>query len=483
MELSLYGATTKQETLALVKDYAEANPELPIITGIGWSASVLGGFPTAADLDAIVPDHPVILIEFTSHEGWLNTAALNAANITADTPDLNPGTTYWMRDEQGNPTGVGIEAQWMEAYLALGLWDAEKMIRPSATKLMAIATKGGVTTAQMTGILTPTIPYHERSKTDFEAAMKVLQTMDDAGELNIRTFTMPVLKAKDADPVKFAQFAARMAEQYRSDRLGVKGVKIHPESIIFTKSSPFIEPYAGTTDHRGQFGVSPERTLLMTREANKHSLDLIIHVEGDASTRAGIDAFEQVKKEGFTDARNQLHHLTFTHKDDIQRIIDLNIAVNASPMFYNTFGQQHTLFNSLLGKARVNQSLGLYSDLAKRGVRVSISPDYPGVPATMLAPLFQIQAAVTLQDPSDPSSVPFPLSRQPMALDEALKAYTIDAAWFMRMEDKVGSVQVGKYADFVVLETDIRAVALQELKDVKVLGTMMGGRFTHREGL
>ena len=483
MDLMLHAATSKQDVLNMTKAFAEANPNLPVISGIGWSLEAFGDYPTATELDAAVSDRPVILMDWTSHEGWLNTAALKAGNITKDTPDTKPGTTYWMRDEDGNPTGMGMEFQWGNVYKALGLWNTETMIGPSAQAMMTLASQGGVTAVQNTGVVTlDMLTSYAAMMADFKTTMAVLSDMDRAGDLKLRTFAMPFFKAEEADPVEMAESTFQLSKTYNSDRLAIKAVKIHPEGSLFSQGAVFLEPYVGT-DKYGLFGVTPERSKAMTHEANKRGLDTIIHVEGTASTRAAIDAFEAAQKDGFTEARNQLHHLSFTNPDDVPRILELGIAVNASPQFYTTFGGQHLTFLEILGEERTHNQNGMYSDLAHMGGRVSISPDYPAVTPEMIAPLYQIQVAVTLIDPSDPKSVPFPPARKPMTLEQALRAYTIDAAWLVRMEDKIGSIEVGKYADLVILDEDIRKTELTKLKDVKVLGTLMDGNFTHREGM
>ena len=96
--------------------------------------------------DAVVPDRPAIMLDFTIHDAWLNTAAMKAAGINKDTPDTLPGVTYWVRDDDGNPTGAAIEIQWMQAYIDMGAWDAETMVPESAELLHDLAASNGTTT-------------------------------------------------------------------------------------------------------------------------------------------------------------------------------------------------------------------------------------------------------------------------------------------------------------------------------------------------
>jgi len=480
----LYSATTKEETLKLVADYAKANPDLPVITGAGWSPEIVGGHPTAADLDVIVPDRPVLLIDYTSHEGWLNSAALKAQNITKDTPDSLPGTTYWVRDKEGNPTGMAVEFQWLGVYMGLGLWKPETMIRESILKLMGTAATHGTTALLSPGMLTPNLTSLDGQLKDYEIAMEVIEDLIEEGKMPLRSVSMPTFKTPDSTPERLVSFAQAMRSKYNNDMHAVTGVKIHPESGILNYGAPLLDPYVGKGT-KGEFGVSPERTMALVLAANKAGLDVSIHTEGDASTRAAIDAFEASLKAGTGQkVRNQLHHYMLVHPDDHQRVIDLDILVNATPYFTNTFGDQHIAYTNVLGEDRVNERMGLYSDLThEEGVIMSLGSDYPGTPISMQNPLFNIQAAVTLREPPNPKSVPFPPTRKPMTLQQGLRAYTIDAAYFLHMEDKIGSLEVGKLADVVVLEKDVRQVDVETLKDVKILGTMLDGKFTHRKGI
>ena len=480
--LDLYDARSKEEVLEIVKADAEANPDKKMIFGMGWSNEVLGGWPTAADLDTVVTDRPVFLIDFTGHEGWLNTKALTDGNITKDTPDANPGTIYWMRDEAGDPTGVGIEFQWTQTFIEQGGWQPETMIPESIAQLHGTAVQGGMTTYATPGPGTPNIANDAASLEDYAAVLEILAGLDEKGELKMRSFVLPWFKVPEADPANTVAITARLAEQYSGDRVRAAGVKIHPESGYLGMGAPMLEPYQGT-DSKGEFGVPPEKTLALVLEANKHGLDVFYHAEGDASARAAIDAFEASIKAGNTDARNSLHHLIWCHPDDYDRIVALGIPVNATPQFSTTWSDQEPAAFDLLGKERTLKRMGVYSDLAQDGVRISISADYPSTPEHMIAPLYVMQTAMTLKDPDDTKSKHFPPTRKRLNLEQALRAVTIDAAWFLRMEDKIGSLEPGKYADIVVLDKDLRRVKRDELIDVTVLATMMDGRFTYREGI
>ncbi len=476
--VQIYQAKDREEALAMIKEYAEAHPDKKVIQGIGWDTNMLGGYPTAEDLDAAVPDRPAFILDNTIHDAWLNTAALKAANITKDTPDTVPGVTFWMRDAQGNPTGIAIEIQWFEAYGEVA-WDPENMIKESAEALYGIAASNGTTTFQCPGIVTPNIKdVHDGMEKDFVVAMDLLKEWENNRTLKMRTVAAPMYKTAVGDPQKFVDFGAKMKERYNSDMLMVTSLKIHPEGNTVAGTAPHIENYPGT-DGNGSFNVQPEETMAIVTKAAEIGLDVMVHTDGDRSSRAAVDAFLAARKLD-PDNRSALHHAIYVHPDDQKRIIDNKIPINSTPNFTNTFGNGDKDNLRIRGEEQVNSSLGRYPHFARNGVRVSISADVPSTPSSMQGPLFVMQCAVTLKDASDPNARAFPENRVPMTLEEAIRAVTINAAWQLRMEDRVGSIEKGKLADLVILAQNPFEVDPMKLKDIEIIATMMDGKYTYK---
>lgn len=477
--VQIYNAKNKTEALKMIKEYADANPEKKVIQGIGWDKNMLGGLPTAKELDEAVPDRPAFILDNTIHDAWLNTAALHAANISKDTPDTVPGVTYWVRDSNGNPTGVAIEIQWFDAYGKV-VWDPDTMIKESAEKLYALAASNGTTTFLCPGIVTPKIKdVHGGMETDFISALNLLRKWEEDGSLKMRTVAAPMYKSAIGNPQKFVDFGVKMRNSYNSDKLMVTALKIHPEGNTVAGTAPHIENYPGT-DGNGSFNVQPEETMAIVTKAAEVDMDVVIHTDGDRSSRAAIDAILEARKIDPAN-RSALHHAIYVHPDDQKRIIDHKIPVNSTPNFTNTFGNGDKDNLRIRGEEQVNSSLGRYPYLARNGVNVSISADVPSTPQSMQGPLFVIQCAVTLKDASDPNAKAFPENREPMTVEQALRAVTIDAAWQLGMEDRIGSIEEGKLADFVILEQSPFDVSLTKIKDIKVRGTIMDGKYTFKE--
>ena len=442
--VNLYDAKDKADTLKLIKEYADAHPDEKVIRGVGWVADKLGGPPTAKELDTVVPDRPAILLDFTIHDAWLNTAALKVAKITKETPDTLPGVTYWVRDDEGNPLGAAIEIQWMQAYIDMGAWDAATMVRQSCDELFALAAQNGTTTVLNPGIVTPNVKdTHGGMERDFEASMEMLAELEKEGTLKLRVQALPFFKNADADPERFVAFASRMQKKYSGDMLRCDFVKIHPDGNWNAQVSPHLEPYE--TGKQGAFNIKPDKIMAVTLAANKAGLHTIIHTDGSATGRAAVDACVAAKEAGYKNLRNAIHHFTWIHPDDYKRTVEHKIPVNATPNFYNDWSNQREDAYRLLGKQRTELQFGLYTELPSEGVKVSISADVPSTQPSMQAPLFCVEGAATLMDPTRPGeSKPFPESRTPMTLEQAIRAVTIDAAWQLAMDDKIGSLEVGK---------------------------------------
>lgn len=488
--VDLYPAKNKEEYIQLIKAYVAAHPDEKVVRGIGWNPDIYGGYPTAEELDAIVSDRPAILLEFTIHDAWLNTAALAVGEITSETPDPMPGVTYWRRDESGNPTGAAHEFAWLPVFIKSGAWEPEKIIPESQKNLHQAAVEAGITAYLNPALVTPTLNSGMKAFDDFKLIMEYMSDLEKNGALQLRTFVQPIYKNPSADPEAFAVASEELARQYDSDLLRVFGIKIHPEGNWSSKTSLQLEPYLSGEVQEGNQKPSPtaygaasvdgERMKQVVLACNARGLDVNTHVDGSQTVRNKVDAIEASKKAGHTDARNMLSHLFWTHPDDLQRILDMDITVNISPNFSTDWSGQRPLALQFLGEERVQEQLTMYPKIFAHGNRVSLSADIPSAPLEHIGPLFQMQAAMTIRDPSNPESEVFPKGRQGITLEQALRGVTINPAWQMRMEDKIGTIEVGKYADLVILEKNLFDVPPESITNVKVVATMMGGRFTYQ---
>lgn len=473
----LFDGKSKEDYIKMVKKYADENPDLKYIIGIGWSTGVYGGRPTAKELDQAVPNRPALILDFTAHDAWLNSKAMEIAGVTKDSPDDQENVIYWERDESGNPTGTGVEGQWMEAYVAIGAWDAEKIINETIDKLHNLAASNGTTTYLNPGIVTPNMKdTNGGMQDDMIAAMKNLREREQAGTLKLRTFVLPFVKNPKADLDQLMSFMEEMRKEYNGPKLFARQIKIHPEANWNVELAPMLKPYE--SGKLGAYGISPNKIKEIMVTAAKHGFDSMIHTDSTGTSHAGIEGILAARKVD-PDNRSALHHATWLIPEDAKRVIDNKIPINSTPNFTNDWSDTDKDALRLLGEKRTMNYFGLYPNFARAGVKVSISADLPSTPPTMQGPLFCLQGAVTMKDPANPNAKAFPPTVKPMTIEQALRAITIDAAWQLRMEDKIGSLEVGKLADIVVLDANPFETAPMKLQDIKVERTMMDGNFTY----
>ncbi|MBB6463037.1 amidohydrolase [Flammeovirga kamogawensis] len=476
----LFEAKSKADYLRMIKDYADKNPNEPIVFGYGWNKDAYGGWPTAKDLDEAVPDRPAMIFDFTIHDMWFNTKGLAAGKISKNTKDPNPGLTYWRRDANGAPEGVAVELAWLDAFITAGAWNPSKMMKESQELLYDKAASCGLTSVINQGLITPNITNLKVYKEDMKWSFEYLDKLDKEGKLKLRTFQNYVYKNSKDDVDLLISEALALKEKYNSDRLRMHGIKVHPEGNWNSNTSLMLEPFLNTGTV-GVSGVKENLLLEIHNKANDNGLDVHVHVDGSATTRFTINAIEASRKRGNTAARNVLQHYFWTHPEDHKRVVEMNIPVNTTPLFGTDWQGQAKDAYKFLGEERVNTYFMKYTSLSKDGSHnVSISADVPSSPVELLDPLFNLETAVTLQDPQNEKSQAFPPTEIPLDLITGIKALTIYPAWQARMEDKIGSIEVGKYADLVVLEDNIFEVGKRDLSKIKVHATMMDGKFTFK---
>ena len=481
--VKLGGGKSKDDYLRLVKEYADANPDEQFIRGLGWNVTLMGDPPTAADLDAVVPDRPVMLQDYTVHDMWMNSKAMEMGGVSKDTKDPVPGLIEWVRDKEGNPTGYAKEFAWMEAFIAAGAWQAEKMMAASQKELYDKAARFGYTGYINQGLVTPNIKNLDKHYEDHKVALKLLDELHKKGQLKLRTFLQVLFKNDDSSVDDLIKYAKELKNDYNSDVIRISGIKVHPEGVHTSHASVMLEPWTDQPDKVAKRGVSVERTDEVVMAANKAGFDVSVHVDGSKTIRDTIDSYLKSKKAGHADARNTLQHYAVAHPDDTQRVLEHKIPVNLTPIWATTWGGGLDGTMAIIGKKRALTYFQQIRTLVDGGTHVSIAADVPSTDSDLMGALVQCEAAITRRDPSNPEDTRiFPPMSQALTLEQCLYTATMGGAYEARMETKVGSIEVGKYADLVILEKNLFDVASDKIADVKVAVTMMDGKFTYQRG-
>ena len=472
--VDLSGITGTTNVLNAIENWVKAQPEDSALRGHGWMpASFEEGSPRRQWLDQITGDRPMALLSADAHDIWFNTAAMNLCEITDQSPDPVPGAQYYVRDEDGWPTGHGVEgATCLYIGSRLGYFSPEGITE--AMKLTVDpAPSWGITATYDAGILI--------GETQDESApiVQMLIDRDQAGNLPLRVVGSVWTRNSHDDPQHVAQTLAQWNKEFVSEHVSISVNKMWADGTMMSFGSLLLEPYCSGNHGLGTMSFSPEHIEAQIEATQKAGFDMHIHNDGDGSVRVILDAIEAVQKRiGRGESRHTVCHNTLVHPDDIPRFAELGVIANVTPLWGTNYnGVYIDVYRELLGEDRVEQESMPYGDLVRSGAVVTYGADIPGVLISEIKPLMHIEAAVTRQRPGFPEDRIF-VERQRIELADALKCMTRNAAYQLRLEEQIGSLEVGKKADLVMLEKNLFKIDPHDIHSTKVILTMMDGKIT-----
>ena len=265
----------------------------------------------------------------------------------------------------------------------------------------------------------------------------------------------------------------------RSEHVTVAHLKMWADGTLFSGGALLLQPTCGAHGSVGRMTFSEDYMAAQLRAVQVAGFDMHIHVDADGSVRTVLDAIARVQAEvGRGDSRHVIAHNSLVAPEDIPRYRELGVIANCTPLWGTDYhGQYRQVYTELMGADRVEERVMPYGDLVRSGAVVTYGADLPGVDVDEVPPLVQIEAAVTRKRPGYPDDLPF-VARQCVSVEDALRAYTVNGAYQLRMEDRIGSIEVGKRADIVVLARDLIEIPAEEIHAVPVVLTMMDGRIT-----
>ncbi len=479
--VDLSGAHDLAELLGLVSDHARSHPDAPLVKGFGWEWSQTGEHPTAAMLDAVVPDRPVALQSTDVHDCWFNSKALQLAGIDEHTPDYAHGGR-WLRDERGIPDGVAIEGAWAQAYADCGAFEGEATFREALDMILALARQSGLTSAVDMGVVSPTIVGTPQEDAAF--AYRACAQLDEAGQLPLRVLGTFLVHRTPGFLVPPNEALARLTDCHRdirSEHLRVNALKLYADGTAPGHTSCLLDPYADDDSvDMDLVGVSTDWLTSYIEPAHLAGFDVYTHCDGDGAARRMIDACERVfQAHGRGGRRHSVEHCNAVHPDDIPRMAHLGLQANGTAQWALPWPWRETYLR-VYGRKRLEQRVMPYRRILDAGVPFTLGADMPGVQPREAAPLFQITAAVMQDNPGMTPLEPLPgAESRRWQLADAIRSYTLMGAYKMRMEDQLGSIKRGKLADLTVLGENLFAIEPHDIWRVPVEATMMDGAFTH----
>lgn len=465
--LTLTSELSPPEVLERVAAYAENNPTRAFLVGFGFDETAFGpAGPRAELLDGVVGDRPVILIDAGGHSAWVNTAALEAFGIDASTPDPIPGRHYYQRDPDGSPTGWLVESQaYMPHLAALGAYDVTAAARPN-NLVYAVFSSVGVTTVYDAGM------------SSFEPdALEVAADLDRRGALRFRVVASHMIQHPSQVAGAIARFA-ELREMYAGNRLHVGMIKIHNDGTTEARTAAYLAPYTDVPDSSGAVLLEPAELNPFVVAADRAGIDLHIHAIGDRTVRQALDAIALARSANpGADTRHTLAHVEQITVEDVPRFAALDVTAQTTPYW---FAEDYTEQALVIGEARV-QRLYRISELLETGARVTFGSDFPatGEEFFAMSPLWNIEAGATRQAIGEPNAPILGGPGSRVSVEAMVRGYTVDAAYQLHMEDEIGSLEVGKRADLVVLGGNIFEVPLHEIHAARVLVTMVDGELVH----
>jgi predicted amidohydrolase YtcJ len=443
IRLDLTGTSSLGDLQARLRDYATANREGWVL-GRGWNQELWPDkrFPIAADLDAVVADRPVALERVDGHALVVNTAALKAAGITATTKDPVGGKIE--RDARGNPTGLLIDA-------AMPLVESKIPPPSPAQREQALAkAQEALLSSGLTAVA------------DMGTAVEDWSAMDAlgrSGRLQLRIIGYAAgVEAMPARPVSWRY----------GDRLKLGGVKLYADGALGSRGAWLKQPYADKPDTRGLQFLTDAQLREQANRAAAAGFQLAIHAIGDAANAQVLSAYERLRLSYTGDRRWRIEHAQVVDPADIPRFARAGVIASMQPVHQTS---DRTMAEARLGP---NRLAGAYAwqSMLRSGARLAFGSDFP---VESPNPFPGLAAAVSRQDMSgEPPGGWIPAER--LSFEQALHAFTRGAAYAGFAEDRIGSLEPGKWADFILIDRDPTKVDAQSLARTQVLETWVAGK-------
>jgi predicted amidohydrolase YtcJ len=438
LRLDLTGTRSAGELQQRLRDYAASHPDARWILGFGWNQELWTDkrFPTAADLDAVVNDRPVVLERVDGHAIVVNGAAMKAANVTSRTKAPAGGEIH---------DGLFVDA-------------ARRLIDPAIPKPSAAEMDRGFDKAQdiLLGFGVTAVGSMSTSLDDWNTFRRA----GDKGTLRVRLMSYML----GTEPLKEIP---RPTPWLYGDRLRMGGVKLFADGALGSRGAWLKQPYSDKPDTRGLQFHSDAELLALADTAASHGFQVATHAIGDAANAQIIGVYEQLHRKYPGDRRWRIEHFQIVDPADIPSIAPAGIIASMQPTHQTS---DRLMAEKRLGPDRLGGAYAWQSVL-KSGARLAFGTDFP---VESPNPFPGLAAAVSRQDMNgQPPGGWIPAQR--LTFGEALRAYTRGSAYAGFAEDRIGALEPGKWADFIFVDRDPTIIDVQSLARTQVLETWVAG--------
>jgi predicted amidohydrolase YtcJ len=466
-QVNLDDAKTINEIVQRVKVYADAHPKDPWVLGRGWMYPVFGasGLPDKKYLDAILPGRPVYLESYDGHTWWANSKALEAAHITGDTP--NPPGGEIVRDPAtGQPTGA-VKEDAADAVVRRAIPEPSR-----EAKLQAM--RAGMKHANQFGVVRVHVPGSVYAHQDDLLSFDLLDDLRRSGELTLRFYLAYRLDPPEMSDRQQAEIL-EMRDRYYDDWIAAGAAKFFLDGVIETHTAAMLAPYSNAPSLSGDLLWDAEKYRRLVAELDEHGIQVFTHAIGDRAIRVALDAYEAAaKKNGTKDARHRIEHIEDASTLDIPRFGRLGVIASMQPLHAYPDEDALKSWQPSVGAERAQRAWAWHGIQAAGGV-LAFGSDWPIV---TLSPWPGLQNAVTRETTEgQPKGGWIPAQR--ISLAEAIKGYTLNAAFAGHREKTEGSLEPGKLADLIVVSQNVFKVDPLKIGETRVLLTMVGGQIVY----
>ena len=473
LTVDLFGTRSAEEVAERVGAAVRSHAPGEWIIGRGWDQNDwdVKEFPNSELLDRVAPDNPVFLDRVDGHAVWVNSAALEAGGVTAETPDVEGGQV--IRDGQGRPSGILIDYATDLVERAIPPPDAESLLE------ILEAAQERIVSVGLTGV-------HDMGVGPDTLAL--YRQWDAEGRIIPRLAVY--FSARSQASIDWWRSTGEELYSEPGSRFRVRGPKIYADGALGSRGAALLAPYEDSPEQQGTFLVAPDSQAAIAAAALELGLQPAIHAIGDAANRSALDAFGVAFRnasrpvapcagtgkacESSSDLRPRIEHVQVVALEDIPRFAELGVIASYQPT--------HATSDMYWAEERVGperiQGAYAWRRMRETGARLACGSDFP---VESPNPFFGIYAAVTRQDQEGwPEGGWRPEER--MTREEALACFTRDAAWAAGMEGEVGTLTVGKRADFIVVDQDPLTAPAEDLWKTRVLRTVIDGETVYEAG-
>ncbi|RQO57188.1 amidohydrolase [Paucibacter sp. KBW04] len=440
---------------ALKTAFAERKKDSPIFMTWGFSADTHGEL-SAGVLDGISKDVPILVLQRSLHEIYINSAMLELLKSKGMDPTAfkDHPQIDWKKNHFWEDGMFSVALPYLSNFLL-----APAAADPGYRKTLDYLTYNGVTT----------VADMNTGGTNWELEMGALKRNIDQPDSPVRVRLTPdvykiglALKSPEAAMKRVADLKAQNTRHLVFNN----GIKLFADGAMFSQAMQVNEP--GYIDgHHGEWITQPAPFEEIARSYWNAGYQIHVHTNGDGGAKLVLDTLQKLQNEKFrADHRFTIEHYGYANDGVSRRIATLGASVSANPFYLHDLGDRYAA--SGLGTDRASRIAPL-GGLVRRNVAVSLHSDFPMAPAE---PLFLAWTAASRETLSGKVFAP----AERLSLDQALRAVTIDAAYTIGMENELGSIEAGKLADFAVLDKDPYEVGVKGLRDIKVWGTVFEGR-------